>query len=489
MFNNFKITVMKKKDFLRSLLATMMVGLLSMGFASCGSDDNDDPSNPETPIEPVEPSKDNAMSPADQKEYLETVALEFMDMMPPSDFRDIAELGKYIGDTYGDDYDWDNVGDWAEDAFDAAREALGTKTTESETKKWGSYTYKYNYIYTNYTALLMASNFTGHFTARNGRWVLEKANDLQFIFTDKRGQQCVLKLETSGSVKKVYAFNIDDWKDYDYDSKGYTYTSNEYYDRTQCTIGVPERIVVTLTQDGSQVVKATIKIDLGSISGEEFDISKNSVTVSALIELNNGYKFDVSKVAYTANSNASVSFVMSKNGTSLVTMGVSADVYDIPSVNVSEFSSDNFDKDDYDFDKVNGKNAYVKLDILGKVQIQGTLSDVRKFADYLKDASDNDGDEKNFKSYINQANALADVNLFYDRKNVKQAAIKLEPFADESWNGRTYWEIEPVIYFYDGSSYSTFEAFFNEKDFKKTIDTFKTLANKYADLIDERIDW
>ena len=470
-------------------MAVLFAAIVSVGFVSCGDDDKDDSSNPETPIEPVEPTNDNAMSPADQKEYLEKVALEFMDMMPSSDFRDIVELGKYIGETYGDDYDWDNVGDWAEDAFESAREALGTKTTESETEKWGSYTYKYNYIYTNYKALLLASNFTGHFTARNGRWVYEKANDLQFIFTDKRSQQCVVKLETSGSIKKVYAFNIDDRKDRDYDSNGYTYTSNVYYDRTQCTIGVPERIVVTLTQGGSQVVKTTVNIDLGSINGEEFDISKNSVNVSVLTELNNGYKFDVSKVAYTANTNASVSFVMSKNGTSLVTMGASADVNDIPSVNVSAFSSKSFDEDDYNFDKVNGKNAYVKLDILGKVQIQGKLSDIRKFADYLEDASDNDRDEKNFKSYINQANALADVNLFYDGKNVKQAAIKLEPFAEESWNGRTYWEVEPVIYFYDGSSYSTFEAFFNEKDFKKTIDTFKTLANKYADLVDEHIDW
>lgn len=469
--------------------AFLFTVIVSIGSISCGSDDKDDPSNPDTVINPIEPSKDNAMSPTDQKEYLETVALEFMDMIPSSDFRDIVDLGKYISDTYGEDYDWDNVGDWAEDAFDVAREALGTKTTESETEKWGSYTYKYNFIYTNYKALLLASNFTGHFTARNGRWVLEKANDLQFAFTDKRNQQCVLKIETSGSIKKVHAFNIDEWKDYDDDSKGYTYTSNEYYDRTQYTIGVPERIVVTLTQGGNQVVRTTVNIALGSISSEEFDISKNSLSLSALTEFNNGYKFDISKVTYTANTNASVSFVMSKNGTSLVTMGVSADVNDLPSVNVSAFSSESYDEDDYDFDKVNGKNAYVKLDILGKIQIQGTLSDVRKFANYLEDASDNDRDEKNFKSYISQANSLADVNLFYDGKNVKQATILLEPFADENWNGRTYWEVEPVVYFYDGSSYSTFEAFFNEKDFKKTIDTFKTLANKYADLIDEHIAW
>lgn len=477
-----------KKNYLK-LMSFLFTAIVCVGFASCGDDDNDAPSNPETPISPVEPSPDNAMSSAEQKEYLEKIALEFIDMMPASDFRDISELGKYIVDYYIDNYDWDNVENWAKDAFEAAREAIGTKTTESQTEQWGSYTYKYNYIYTNYKAVLLASNFTGHFTAQNGRWEQEKANDLQFIFTDKRGQQCVLKLETGGSVKKVYLLNVDDWQDQDYNSNGYNYTYNYYYNRTQYTIGVPERIIVTLTQGGSQVVKTTINIDLGSINNEEFDISKNSLTVSAVAELNNGYKFDVSNVAYTANTSASAAFTMSKNGTALVTIGASANVNDIPSVNVSAFTSDSFDANDYKLDEANGKNAYVKLDIIGKVQIQGTLSDIRKFVDYLNEAKRNDTSEKTYKSYINQANSLADVNLFYDGKNVKQATIKLEPFAEEKWNGSTFWETEPLIYFNDGSSYSTFKAFFNEKDFKKVIDTFKNLANKYADLVDQRIYW
>lgn len=465
-------------------MAVLFAAVVCAGFVSCSEDDEDNSSNPEKPIDAVEPSKDDVMSPADQKEYLETVALEFMDMIPSSDFKDIVELGQYIGETYGSNYYWSDVEDWAGDAFEATREALGTKTTESQTETWGNYTYKYNYIYTNYKALLMASNFTGHFTARNGRWVLEEANDLQFIFTDQRNLQCVVKLETSGSIKKVYALNIDRRTGSDYNSNDYTYISNQYYDRTQCTIGIPEKIVVTMTVAGSQAIKTTVNIDLGSISNDEFDISKGNVSLSALTELNNGYKFEVSKIAYTANTNASVSFVISKNGTSLITMGVSADVNSIPSVNLSAFSSEDYDNDDYDFDNVNGKNAYAKLDILGKVQIQGKLTDVRKFVDYLSEASDHKKDEKNYKSYINQANALADVNLFCNGKDVKQATIKLEPFTNESWDGRTYWETEPVIYFFDGSSYSTFEAFFNEKDFKKTIDTFKKLSSDYAELAD-----
>ncbi len=473
------------KIFLKKLTLLLIV---CAGFAACGSDNND-AIDPENPITPVEPSKEQALSITDQKEFLEKVALEFMDMTPASDFDDIADLCMYINDTYIEEYDWDNVEDWADDSFEAAREALGSVTTEKETETWGRYTYNYNYIYAEYKALLMASNFTGHFTANNGRWELQKADDLQFIFTDKRGQKCVLKLETSGSVKKVYVLNIEDWMDYESNSSGYTYNYNEYYDRTQCTIGVPEKIVVTLTQNGKQVAEATLKTDLGSISGEEFDISKNNLSLSFALVLNNGYKFEASKVAYTANTSASIVLSISKNKTTLVSMGISADINNIPSVNVSAFSSDSFDEDDYNFDDINAKNAYVKFDVLGKVQIQGTLSDVRRFVDYLEDAEDNDNNEVNYKSHIEHANSLADINMFYNGNNVKQATIKLEPFAEETWNSRTYWDVEPVICFYDGSSYSTFEAFFNDKDFKTTIDTFKKLANKYADLVDEHIDW
>lgn len=460
-----------KKNYLK-LMTLLFAVIVSVGFVSCSDGDDGGNGDPEKPVNPVEPSEKDAMSPADQKEYLEKVALEFMDLIPASDFRDIAQLGEYISETYGD-YNWSTVDRWGEEIFEDLRELLGT-TTETE----HSYGYTYNYIYTNYKAVLMASNFTGHFTARNGRWVLEDANDLQFIFYDQKGQECVLKLTTSGSVTKVHAFDIDDW-DYDWKNN----TSNEYYDHTQYTIGVPENITITLTQGGKQVAKNTTKVNLSGINGEEFDLSKGNLTVSSTIELNNGYKFDVSQVAYTANSKASLSTIISKNGKSLVTMGAASDINDIPSVNVSAFTSDNLDEDDYDLDRVNAKNTFVKLDIIGKVQMQGTISDIRKFANYLDEADDNDTNESTYKSYINQANALMDVNLFYDGSNVKQATIKLEPFADETWNGKT-WTVEPIIKFYDGSSYSTFEAFFNEKDFKKTIDAFNKLMDKYDDLID-----
>ena len=467
---------------MKKLVSLLLIGSvfsLSSALVSCGGDDDsvDSPIVNPDPIVPEEPSKNEAMTPLEQKEYLDVIARGFMDKTPASDFNEISKLCNHISNTYTENYDWDEVGDWGSEIFESLKESLGTTDKEQEKYSWG----EYNYIYTNYKALVMASNFKGQFKAIGNKWELSKADDLQFIFSDQYGKECVLKLVTSGNVKKVFIGNIDEWVDYNYDYSNDYYISNDYYDRTQLTVGVPENIVVTLTQGGSQVVKVTVKLNIGDLSNDKFDLSKNQLTASTLVELNNGYKFNVSQVAYNGNNKTSVSFDMSKNGESLASVAFSSDISGIPSCNIDAMVSGNIDEED--FNNSNMKNVYVKLDIMGKLQIQGTLSDVRKFTDYINEADDNDDDEKTFKSYVNQANSLANFNLFYDGKSTKQATVTLEAFEEESWNGMKYWYMEPMLNFYDGSSYSTFDAFFNDKDFKSVIDAFEKLADNYASLI------
>ena len=467
---------------MKKLVSLLLIGSvfsLSSALVSCGGDDDsvDSPIVNPDPIKPEEPSKNEAMTPLEQKEYLDVIARGFMDKTPASDFNEISKLYNHISNTYTDNYDWDVVEDWGSEIFESLKESLGTTDKEQEKDSWG----EYNYIYTNYKALVMASNFKGQFKAIGNKWELSKADDLQFIFSDQHGKECVLKLVTSGNVKKVFIGNIDEWVDYNSDYTNDYYISNEYYDRTQLTVGVPENIVVTLTQGGSQVVKVTVKLNIGDLSNDKFDLSKNQLTASTLVELNNGYKFNVSQVAYNGNNKTSVSFDMSKNGESLASVAFSSDISGIPSCNIDAMVSGNIDEED--FNNSNMKNVYVKLDIMGKLQIQGTLSDVRKFTDYINEADDKDDDEKTFKSYVNQANSLANFNLFYDGKSTKQATVTLEAFEEESWNGMKYWYMEPMLNFYDGSSYSTFDAFFNDKDFKSVIDAFEKLADNYASLI------
>lgn len=460
------------KTYLKSWTLALMILGAGAEFVSCSSgDDNTSPINP--PVNPVNPTSDEAFSPSEQKEKLESVALELSNHVQASDFNEIASLGRYMRDTYGSRYEWRNVEDWARATYETMLTAVGTPQTEiDEGPDWQD-----RYITRNYNAIVVVSGFKGHFTARNGQWVKSDANDLQFIFTDQQNRQCTLSLTTSGSTKNLHVKNLtrQDWNYYNENEKSVyeSITTN-----TNLTISVPQHIVVTLTQNGGTVVKASIDIDLNALSENEFDIARSSLSAACKIELNNNYTFNLSQVAYTPNSNAAVSFTASKGSTTLVTVAVSATPSGIPSANLSALLGG----DEPSFDSANGKNALVKVDVLGKVQVQGTLTDVRNFVDYLNQAQRNKSSESTFKSYVNQANSCMDVNLFYDNSNVKQATAKIEAFAESNYNG-AYWKAEPTINFYDGSSYSTFATFFNGTDFRKVINAYSKLIDDFRTFV------
>ena len=461
---------------LKSLFFIMLTLACTVGlFSACRDNDPEqEPGDEQTtpPINPETPSESDAMSPLAQKQYLEQTAIDLMNQLDSNDFNDIKNFGEYIVYTY-EDYDFDELSYWAEDIFEDLIQDLGTTTKEDN--GWDTY------YYNNYKAIIMASNFQSHFTAKNNSWVRTDANDLQFIFKDQNNKECILKLATSGTVTKVHVGNIDDWYDYDYyyDANDYIHYI-DYYNRTQLTIGVPEKITLSLTRGSETVFYATFNINLASITNENFNLSTSRLSFNSTIEFNNGYKFSFGQVAY-APTKASASFAIAKNNVSLISAVTSTDINDIPSLNISD--ADAYEDIDIEDSNFNLTKAYVKFDILGKVQMQGTLSDVRKYVEYIDAAEENYDNERTFKSYINQANSLADINLFYG-SSVKQASVILEPFEDYAYGNESYWTAEPIIIFYDGSSYSTFEAFFNDKDFKDAIKTFENLIESFENMLE-----
>ena len=139
-----------------------------------------------------------------------------------------------------------------------------------------------------------------------------------------------------------------------------------------------------------------------------------------------------------------------------------------------------------DFSDAEGKDTYVKVDVMGKVQLQGTLSHIHKLVDYLEKMDDNEENEQEFKSYMTQVNGLMNLGVFYDNTSTRQARVVLEAFEDDYgyYDDEKYWYAEPVIHFYDGTSYSTMSAFFDEDDFKKLVDTFEDLVDAYDAMIE-----
>ena len=95
---------MRKTTF---LFVLGMAFSLSSTLVSCGGDDDSsDPIVNPDPITPQEPPQNEGMTPLQQKERLDVIAKEFMNLTPASDFQNIANLYNYISDTYTDNYDW-----------------------------------------------------------------------------------------------------------------------------------------------------------------------------------------------------------------------------------------------------------------------------------------------------------------------------------------------------------------------------------------------
>ena len=301
------------------------------------------------------------MSPTDQKEYMEQVALNFLDEFKAENFNSVVKLTQYISEEYAD-CNGDRVETWLEDYLDEITKYTGSSENKFE---WG---YEH---FENYTRIYTLSNLKGKFTAQNGKWKYSESSNLQFIVQDSEGKDCVATLTSKGKTKKVYLGNEEDWVDYRYeigDSGRYIY--HDYFDVYEQTIAVPEVIELTLTQGSKTVAKATITTDLSSMAGEEFDLSRDAYSATATANIDS-YEFSISKAKFTPNSQAAFTYTMKHNNKVLASLEISADI-----------------KVD---DELNScKNALVNMSIMGNdIQIKGKCNDILKFAEYLDAAEEN----------------------------------------------------------------------------------------------------
>lgn len=406
------------------------------------------------------------MSPTRQKIFLEETGVELVNLIKATDFRSYVDLWDYVEDTYYD-YDTDEVEDWAEDCFEHMTEFLGTSSEEEY------YTgYYYYYYYDNYSCLYALSGFKGHFTAKNGRWDYSAADDLQFIFNDDNGKKCVLKLTTGGSTKKVYIGDDEEWVD-SYWGSSY----GEYYiENYENYVEIPEKITVSLTQNGSSIASLTLKTDLSSVTGESFNLEKDKYAVTASVKVKD-YEWNLTKASYKAQENAEIGFNFKKGSSTLVSMSAYSDAK-------VDFEEDE-DYEDSEVEVTSAKNAKLDFSIMDdKVKVAGKCLDIIKFNNKLNKADDYCDQETAYKSYINEANEMLDLYVYYNGTDTKQAYVNLEPFYDDYYYGYGEWDCEPVIRFADGTSYSTFEAFFDEDDFRDLIRTFERLIEDFEDLVE-----
>ena len=461
--------------------------MLSMGTISCGGDDSS-PSGGSTSGgsggSGSGGSGNTVLPKAEQTAHLETSARELISMAPASDFQEVTSLRQDVRQQK-----WNNVNTWYNDIFDQ------TLVTLSEHLD-NSYIYEYSesYYYTrNFQRAFIVSNYKGHFEVQSGAWKLvnSNVNDLQFTFTDSKNATWNLKAETTGAVKRVHMLALKD-RNYNNQYDGSKHIYKQYTDITQYIIGVPEKFIVTLTKDGTQMAKVTFNAKLSDITGEEFDLSKDNLSANATVEVKN-YKINVSQIAYTANKTAAVNTTVTKDDKQLLSLSVASDFSGLNQpVNVSSFTS-NFDSKSLEYAE---GNAVVKVDILGKVQLQGTVSKVHALIDKVNDAKKVNREETAYKTKIKEANEFVDLGMFFNNGSAKQAKVYLEPFPHKGYTRHydytthnyiteeyTYWGWDMVIKFGDESSYSLLSEYFSKSNFRTVYGDLEQMINNYRNLI------
>lgn len=457
-----------------------------------GDDDDDDDDdilpNPGDPL----PGAD-AMSPEQQQVKMQQVGQKALSYVSANDFRYWRDLAEYVDDHYIDNEYFDN--DVVEDFFEnlvTSTEIAGShrQDHQQETYDWSSYVYHYITDYTEYKNLLLLSNICGHFTAGNSGWTKQSANDLQFIFRDQNGSNCVAKLTTSGNKQTVHLMDIED-TDYQWYFIGSDYYSYNYVDYDKYYVEIPEQINVTFTVGGTQRMSADIRLNVSGIQNQTIDIEKLAFNASAVLKLDQ-YQFKTTNIAYKPNSAASTQFEFCKGNTTIATVKVSAGEFKTSGMGGDITQEDTWDHI-ADFGSVSGGQAQITLDVLGELQVNANFRDFDAIRQAAQKLEDDDHDEAAYKRDVQALNSLMTAGLYYDRTSTLQANFLLKAFEEKDWyydgygfSEDRYWQLYPVIRFGNGHSYSLFEesSFFNESSFKSLIDMAENLLDDFEELFD-----
>lgn len=509
---------MKKTIILALTSAFTMAG--GMGLTSCGGDDSPAPvvtppaaSTEENKPAPTGPKGSTLLTPAEQKAFLDETAVEFMRNFPSSEFQEYKNLADYIGDTYKD-YDTKAVEDWADEVYNACVTSFSnpgiptlTNSNNSICKYHSVDTYTTNYTdMTNY--LIMLSQFKGNFTAENGKWTKKESDHLQFNVKDAKGQPVSISLTNSGKITTVHVAHTEKtWYNYQtYEScpycNFYKYIYNDVHlESKDYRVEIPENITITLTQGNKTLIATTLNpiVNLNMPAGEEFSLGGSNFAMTMSTVFSNGFSINVNKCQIKTSSDVAVNTSFKKGEKTLIDVTVTSSIEGLPHYPLSQIVGD-FDEDD--FKNTNAKNPIVEINILDKVQIRGNVKDVRQATNYMNDARKNENNERTYKSNINSFNSCVDLGLYFNFHDVKQASVVMDPFMDYrevatpnvnpttgqltyNYDKQYFWSCEPVINFFDGSKYSTFTAFFNDRDFKNTIKVFEDLMDEYDRFLGE----
>lgn len=423
----------------------LLVSVLATGMTACGEDG---PAEDGANDNGFNNDGTSGLTQEQQKQHLESVAIEVSQMFDSNDQRELIDLANYWERTYsGLDIprEWDEA---ASTPLYTPVHVLGKigkalRCGDMSTLAYGSCSYYYEF-----------GKFTGIYEPGRYEWVkVGDSDDIVFRFNNANGAQVVVTVKASGRNGEFV------YEDYD-----------------KHTVVAPKFMEGTIVENGKTLVHSKVELNL--------DEAGHHVNYNATAEICNisvQSVMDATDTKITSNGSVAVDgrifakYDATVNGQGMATRSEIEHLLDGAT--------------DDDFCRV-FKTANADVDILGKLQVKARMTDLRTIIDVLDECYDDeefDSKAQAQEACKNGCNRLAEAlkgRLYFNGSSDMEAEIVYTPALDEyesiyySW---WEWYVDPQIKFADGTTYS-FEGYFADGRFASVENTWTNLWNSYKQL-------
>lgn len=436
-------------NFLR-LSAMGAVAAMAVSLCSCG----DDPA-PEAQEEGKfgETDEISTLTVQQQKQRLESVALEALNYFRPEEHREAIELANYFTDAYGDleiPSFWESIGERRSPAAVLLNTANALRSGDIATLAYGTSIYYYDF-----------PSLAGVYEPGSYEWKkVSNSNDIVFRFYNASHQLVVLTVSAEGSNNE---FTVD---------------PDRY---TEVTVVAPRKITTTLTNNGNRLLYAVMNVNIDEAGhAASYDIVADVVNIHAEAAVNATDALVTGDSYVTINGVRLASASAKVNGAGMATRSKIEELIDYG--------------EDYMYTQM-FHNAVVAADVLGKVQARAHMEDLQSVFD-VKDMkfmsyhySDKESARRDCENACIRLNNSIKSRLYFDGSNTMEAEVLFSPVLDEWDEFYGYgehrrcweWKKEPLVKFADGSTYS-FEGYFDANRFMSAESSWNRLWDSYSNL-------
>ena len=446
------------KKYLPAFAAAMA---LSLSVVACN--DEEPAQNEEKPVvkpdDPDQPGGNDVLDPVQSKRFLEQTAEEYLNLFRAADQRALISLCNYFDREYGyleapDEFEIEGYDD--ADTYRLVRGMLRGMAYGDASRAASS-------VF-SWSCSIDFEQFAGIYEPGNRKWVKVKdSDDIVFKFRNEAGGDCELRATALRNVSDV-SFTIV-YAGEKYNPATGRWEELQYEDNYN--IRLPKELTVTLTSGGTVMSDAklvsTIDLDRHSLS---VDADMTAANLRGVVKIKGSdSKVTAESGLYISNSLTTTAEI-TVNGSHLCDYDYLSGLGDSSDDILKVFHS-----------------GEVKTSVLGKVQIDGSISFDRDVIGAMNGYWDDDEydtpaqAEADVKKAVDALNRNFKTEVRYNKGKAVQATLAFQHKYNE-WYYYWEYEIEPMIYFAaDKTSYS-FEQYFGS-GFSGVETLFADIVNNY----------